>query len=77
MGRTFAFVDESGNHDLDTSKSGSSGFFVICSIIITEKDLPRAYERAEALRLGRVVTGELCVDRTVKNLWGARRATKS
>lgn len=59
MGRTFAFVDESGNHDLDTSKSGSSGFFVICSIIITEKDLPGAYERAEALRLQHFQTGEI------------------
>lgn len=59
MGRTFAFVDESGNHDLDTSKSGSSGFFVICSIIITEKNLSEAYERAEALRLQHFQTGEI------------------
>lgn len=59
MGRTFAFVDESGNHDLDTSKSGSSGFFVICSIIITEKNLSGAYERAEALRLQHFQTGEI------------------
>lgn len=59
MGRTFAFVDESGNHDLDTSKSGSSSFFVICSIIITEKDLPRAYELAEALRAQHFQTGEI------------------
>lgn len=59
MGRTFAFVDESGNHDLDTSKSGSSGFFVICSIIITEKNLSGVYERAEALRLQHFQTGEI------------------
>jgi hypothetical protein len=43
VGRTYAFVDESGNHDLDTSKSGSSGFFVICSVIGPEDDLPQAY----------------------------------
>lgn len=59
MGRTYAFVDESGNHDLDTSKSGSSGFFVICSVIITETDLPRAYELAEAMRLQHFQTGEI------------------
>ena len=59
MGRTFAFVDESGNHDLDTSKSGSSGFFVVCSILVAEKDLPRAYEHAEALRSRHFQTGEI------------------
>jgi hypothetical protein len=38
---------------------GSSRFFVICSIIITEKDLPRAYELAEALRVQHFQTGEI------------------
>ena len=33
--RTYAFVDESGNHDLETSKQGSSGFFVVCSVLPT------------------------------------------
>lgn len=59
MGRTFAFVDESGNHDLDTSKSGSSGFFVVCSIIIAEKDLPRAYELAGGVRTSHFQSGEI------------------
>nr|WP_313135065.1 DUF3800 domain-containing protein [Pseudomonas juntendi] len=39
MDRTYAYVDESGNSDLDTSKAGSSGFFVVCSILVAEKDL--------------------------------------
>jgi hypothetical protein len=59
VGRAFAFVDESGNHDLDTSKPGSSGFFVVCSIIIAEKSLPRAYELAEAVRAQHFQTGEI------------------
>jgi hypothetical protein len=59
VGRTFAFVDESGNHDLDILKPGSSGFFVICSIIITENDLSQAYELAEALRLQHFQKGEI------------------
>lgn len=59
MGRTFAFVDESGNHDLDTSKSGSSGFFVVCSVIVAEKDLQQAYELAETLRARNFQTGEI------------------
>ncbi|MNC72133.1 hypothetical protein D3C75_1231450 [compost metagenome] len=39
MDRTYAFVDESGNSNLDTSKGGSSGFFIVCSILVAEKDL--------------------------------------
>lgn len=59
MGRIFAFVDESGNHDLDTSKSGSSAFFVVCSVIVAEKDLQQAYELAEAVRARNFQTGEI------------------
>ncbi|WP_062389437.1 DUF3800 domain-containing protein [Pseudomonas abietaniphila] len=59
MGRTFAFVDESGNHDLDTSKSGSSDFFVVCSVIIAEADLRRAYDLAEGLRARHFQAGEI------------------
>ncbi|MFE1815754.1 DUF3800 domain-containing protein [Metapseudomonas otitidis] len=59
MGRTFAFVDESGNHDLDTTKSGSSGYFVVCSVLVTEKNLPRARELAEVIRSRNFQTGEI------------------
>ena len=59
MGRTFAFVDESGNHDLDTSKSGSSDFFVICSVIVAETDLPKAYELAGLARARHFQSGEI------------------
>lgn len=57
--RTYAFVDESGNHDLETSKQGSSGFFVVCSVLVSESDLERAYELAEALRMRNFQTGEI------------------
>lgn len=59
MGRTFAFVDESGNHDLDTTKSGSSGFFVVCSVIVAEKNLLQAYELAEAAKIRHFQSGEI------------------
>lgn len=57
--RTYAFVDESGNHDLETSKQGSSGFFVVCSVLVSESDLERTYELAEALRMRNFQTGEI------------------
>lgn len=59
MDRTYAYVDESGNSDLDTSKAGSSGFFVVCSILVAEKDLQDAYKRAEELRRQHFQTGEI------------------
>lgn len=59
MDRTYAFVDESGNSDLDTSKGGSSGFFIVCSILVAEKDLEAAYAQAEALRMRHFQAGEI------------------
>lgn len=59
MGRTFAFVDESGNHDLDTTKPGSSGYFVVCSVIVAEKNLTQARELAEEIRSRNFQTGEI------------------
>lgn len=59
MGRTFAFVDESGNHDLDTMKSGSSGYFVVCAVIVVEKNIQQACELAEAIRSRNFQTGEI------------------
>jgi len=59
LDRTYAFVDESGNSDLDTTKTGSSGFFVVCSILVSEKDLQEAYQRAEELRRQHFQTGEI------------------
>ncbi|HDS0940096.1 TPA: DUF3800 domain-containing protein [Pseudomonas putida] len=59
MDRTYAYVDESGNFDLDTTKGGSSGFFVVCSILVAEKDRQSAYQRAEELRQRHFQTGEI------------------
>jgi len=59
MDRTYAFVDESGNSGLDTSKAGSSGFFIVCAILVAEKDLNAAYAQAEELRKRHFQTGEI------------------
>lgn len=59
MDRTYAFVDESGNSDLDTSKGGSSDFFIVCSILVAEKDLEAAYAQAEELRKRHFQIGEI------------------
>lgn len=59
MEQIFAFVDESGNHNLDTSKGGSSNYFIVCSVIISEPNLSACYEQAEAIRLHNFQKGEI------------------
>lgn len=59
MDRTYAFVDESGNSDLETSKGGSSDLFIVYSVLVAEKDLGAAYAQAEALRKRYFQTGEI------------------
>jgi len=59
MEKIYAFVDESGNHDLDTSKLGSSNFFVVCSVIVAEKELEECYAGAEAIRVQHFQKGEI------------------
>ncbi|WP_256584364.1 DUF3800 domain-containing protein [Pseudomonas sp. Irchel 3F6] len=59
MDRTYAFVDESGNSDLNTLNGGSTGFLIVCSILVAEKDLEDAYAQAEALRKRHFQTGEI------------------
>ena len=36
MDPIFAFVDESGNHDLDVEKIGASDYFIVAAIVIKE-----------------------------------------
>lgn len=59
LDKTYAFVDESGNSDLDTTKSGASSFFVVCSVLVAEKNLEAAYGQAETVRKRHFQTGEI------------------
>lgn len=56
---TLAFIDESGNTDLDTSKKDVSKYFIICAVIIDEDKLQPLSEGAEALRQKYFQTGEI------------------
>ena len=39
-----AFVDESGNHDLDVSKDGASALFICVAVVVQDSDIDRANE---------------------------------
>jgi len=45
-----AYIDESGNHDLDTSKSGASSYFIVCAIIVDAVNNDQFVNDADAIR---------------------------
>ncbi|MDP1776916.1 MAG: DUF3800 domain-containing protein, partial [Moraxellaceae bacterium] len=45
-----AYIDESGNHDLDTAKAGASSYFIVCAIIIDKKVDESFVVKAEEVR---------------------------
>lgn len=45
-----AFIDESGNHNLDTTKPGSSSYFIVCAIIVDDNELDAFNIAAEKIR---------------------------
>lgn len=48
--KTYAFIDESGNSNLDTSKNGVSKYFIIAAIIVSESNLDKLVKEVESLR---------------------------
>lgn len=48
--RKIAYIDESGNHDLDTSKAGASGYFIVLAIIVDESQLGQFTLHSEGIR---------------------------
>lgn len=59
MKEVSAYIDESGNHDLDTSKSGASKYFIICAILVNNKNLDHLHQEVESIRKRHFQTGEI------------------
>jgi hypothetical protein len=59
MNQTYAFIDEFGNHDLDTSKGGASRFFVLVAVLVSEEGLRDLETGAEEIRKKYFQTGEM------------------
>jgi len=56
MFETFAFIDESGNHDLNTEKLGASQYFIVLAILTDSdriNDLRNAVERVRVSHFGK------------------------
>lgn len=54
-----AYVDESGNHDLDTSKAGASSYFIVCAIIVDDNKNQKFVNDADAIRVKHFQIGEM------------------
>jgi len=64
MPKYLGFIDESGNHDLDTSKEGVSKYYVINAIVCEEDQLQGLTNLVETLRRNHYGEGEIKSSRT-------------
>ena len=50
ISKIYAFIDESGNSDLNTAKSGASNLFICTAVIIKENNLSEIEECIKKLQ---------------------------
>lgn len=55
----WAFIDESGQPNLDTSKSNVGEYYVLCAVLVSDENLSEVREHAERVRRKYRQTGEL------------------
>ncbi len=59
MNQVYAFIDEYGNHDLETNKIGASTYFVIAAILVQKNELNKLISSIEGIRKRYFQTGEM------------------
>lgn len=57
--KIYAFLDECGNHDLDTNKGGASKFFSIVAVLVQNDELAKLKSDVEEIRKRYFQTGEM------------------
>jgi hypothetical protein len=57
--KTLAFIDESGNTDLDTSKLDVSKYFIVCAVIIDDERSESMRQEVDSIRKKYFQTGEI------------------
>jgi len=63
--KQYAFIDESGTNELDTSKKGVSQYFICVAIIVNEMDLDAIRSALETLRNGTFFQGNEIKSKTI------------
>lgn len=51
MTQHFAFIDESGNHDLETEKSGASNYFIVLAVLTNSEDVTKLRGQIDTIRI--------------------------
>jgi hypothetical protein len=59
MSRYAAFIDESGNHDLDTDKEGASRYFLVLAVLVDQEEVTELEQRVDAIRTRFFGSGEM------------------
>ncbi|WP_119154086.1 DUF3800 domain-containing protein [Caldimonas tepidiphila] len=59
MTHHFAFIDESGNHDLEVEKSGASNYFIVLAIILRSEVIHSLEKAVESIRSKHFQKGEI------------------
>ena len=59
MSDYFAFVDESGNHDLATEKDGTTNYFIVQAVIIPTEERSELEASMENIRIKYFNSGEI------------------
>ena len=59
MTRTYAFLDESGNQDLEIEKPGATNFFAVAAVVVEEQDLPELRSAVQKIREKHFRSGEI------------------
>ncbi|MEQ5833805.1 DUF3800 domain-containing protein [Marinobacter sp. NFXS9] len=59
MEKTFVFIDESGNHDLEIEKDGVTGYFMVLAVLVNEDHLANLNREVELIRAKHFQTGEM------------------
>lgn len=65
--KTFAYIDESGNADLETTKEGASKYFIISSILVSQEKRNDLEKKIEKIRSKYFQTGEMKSSSVGKN----------
>ncbi len=51
----YAFIDETGNSSLDIDKNGTSSYFIITAIIVSEKEVDKIEDDFNEIRRNTLV----------------------
>ncbi len=59
VSQTFAYIDETGNSDLETIKTGASSYFIVSAVIVSKEKRDKLVQDVEVIRKKYFQSGEI------------------